>query len=70
MTLTVIPFTKGLGCDIRPLQWPEACHVTLRLGKMAGEPAAGAMGLGCDIRLPQGLETWVVTSAGTIKYRF
>ena len=30
---------------------------------MAGEPAAGARGLGCDIRLPQGLETWVVTSA-------
>ena len=38
----------------------------LRLGQVrlgAGEPAAGARGLGCDIRLPQGLETWVVTSA-------
>ena len=35
--------------------------VQVRLG--AGEPAAGARGLGCDIRLPQGLETWVVTSA-------
>ena len=33
----------------------------VRLG--AGEPAAGARGLGCDIRPPQGLETWVVTSA-------
>ena len=30
---------------------------------MAGEPAAGARDLGCDIRPPQGLETWVVTSA-------
>ena len=37
-------------------------HVSeVRLG--AGEPAAGARGLGCDIRPPQGLETWVVTSA-------
>ena len=38
----------------------------LRLGQVrlgAGEPAAGARGLGCDIRPPQGLETWVVTSA-------
>ena len=35
-------------------------HVSeVRLG--AGEPAAGARGLGCDIRPPQGLETWVVT---------
>ena len=30
---------------------------------MAGKPAEGARGLGCDIRPPQGLETWVVTSA-------
>ena len=37
-------------------------HVSeVRLG--AGEPAAGTRGLGCDIRPPQGLETWVVTSA-------
>ena len=38
----------------------------VRLGYVrfgAGEPAAGARGLGCDINLPQGLETWVVTSA-------
>ena len=42
-------------------------HVSeVRLGQVrlgAGEPAAGARGLGCDIRPPQGLETWVVTSA-------
>ena len=34
-----------------------------RLGQVAGEPAAGARGLGCDIRPPQGLESSVVTSA-------
>ena len=34
-----------------------------RLGQVAGEPAAGARGLGCDIRPPQGLESTVVTSA-------
>ena len=34
-------------------------HVSeVRLG--AEEPAAGARGLGCDIRPPQELETWVV----------
>ena len=33
----------------------------VRLG--AGEAAAGARGLGFDIRPPQELETWVVTSA-------
>ena len=37
-------------------------HVSeVRLG--AGEPDAGARGLGCDIRPLQVIETWVVTFA-------